>query len=91
MPGTVKVWWHDGATKDVRYNELPVVNEPELGFESVAVGMTAASTGPAHRDTSRWKEVMKCDRSQLSTRDGPDRHRRSDHCDHDALDGRMTP
>ncbi len=50
MPGTVKVWWHDGATKDVRYNELPVVNEPELGFESVAVGPTAASTGPAPED-----------------------------------------
>ena len=50
MPGTVKVWWHDGATKDVRYNELPVVNEPELGFESVAVGLTPASTGPAPED-----------------------------------------
>ncbi len=50
MPGTVKVWWHDGATKDVRYNELPVVNEPELGFESVAVGLTSASTGPAPED-----------------------------------------
>ena len=50
MPGTVKIWWHDGATKDVRYNELPVVNEPELGFESVAVGPTAASTGPAPED-----------------------------------------
>jgi hypothetical protein len=50
MPGTVKVWWHDGATKDVRYNELPVVNEPELGFETVAVGATSASTGPAPED-----------------------------------------
>ncbi len=50
MPGTVKVWWHDGATKDVRYNELPVVNEPELGFESVAVGLTPASTAPAPED-----------------------------------------
>jgi hypothetical protein len=50
MPGTVKVWWHDGATKDVRYNELPVVNEPELGFESVAVGPAPASTGPAPED-----------------------------------------
>ena len=50
MPGTVKVWWHDGATKDVRYNELPVVNEPELGFESVAVGAAPASTGPAPED-----------------------------------------
>ena len=50
MPGTVKVWWHEGATKDVRYNELPVVNEPELGFESVAVGASAVSTGPAPED-----------------------------------------
>jgi hypothetical protein len=50
MPGTVKVWWHDGATKDVRYNELPVVNEPELSYESVAVSATPASTGPAPED-----------------------------------------
>lgn len=50
MPGTVKVWWHDGATKDVRYNELPVVNEPELGFETVAVSPSPASTGPAPED-----------------------------------------
>ena len=50
MPGTVKVWWHDGATKDVRYNELPVVNEPEIGFESIAVSATPASTGPAPED-----------------------------------------
>lgn len=50
MPGTVKVWWHDGATKDVRYNELPVVNEPELGYEPVTVGSTPANTGPAPED-----------------------------------------
>ena len=50
MPGTVKVWWHDGATKDVRYNELPIVNEPELGFDSVAVGATPAGTSPAPED-----------------------------------------
>ena len=50
MTATIKIWWHDGATKDVRYNELPVVNEPELGFESVAVGLTAASSGPAPED-----------------------------------------
>ncbi len=50
MPGTVKLWWHDGATKDVRYNELPVVNEPELGFETVTVGATPAGTGPAPED-----------------------------------------
>lgn len=50
MPGTIKVWWHDGATKDVRYNELPVVNEPELGYETVVVGASPASTGPAPED-----------------------------------------
>ena len=50
MPGTVKIWWHDGATKDVRYNELPVVNEPELGFETVAVGATPANSGAAPED-----------------------------------------
>lgn len=50
MPGTAKIWWHDGATKDVRYNELPVVNEPELGYETVAVSATPANTGPAPED-----------------------------------------
>ena len=50
MTATIKIWWHDGATKDVRYNELPVVNEPELGFESVTVSLTAGSTGPAPED-----------------------------------------
>lgn len=47
MPGTVKIWWHDGATRDVRYNDLPIVNEPELGYETVAVSATPASSGPA--------------------------------------------
>lgn len=51
MPGTVKVWWHDGATRDVRYNELPVVNEPEISYEAVAVSAMPASTGPAPEDT----------------------------------------
>lgn len=50
MPGTVKIWWHDGATRDVRYHELPVVNEPELGFETIAIGATPASSGAAPRD-----------------------------------------
>ena len=52
MPGTLKIWWHDGATKDVRYNELPVVNEPELGFESLVVGPLAVSSGPAPEDAT---------------------------------------
>ena len=50
MPGTVKIWWHDGATRDVRYHELPVVNEPELGYETVSVSATPASSGPAPKD-----------------------------------------
>ena len=50
MAGTVKIWWHDGATRDVRYNDLPVVNEPELGYETVSVGTTPAATGPAPQD-----------------------------------------
>lgn len=52
MPGTVKVWWHDGATKDVRYNDLPVVNEPELGYESLTVAATPVSTGPAPKNAA---------------------------------------
>jgi hypothetical protein len=52
MPGTVKLWWHDGATKDVRYNELPIVNEPELGFESIVVGPSPVETGPAPEDAT---------------------------------------
>lgn len=59
MPGTAKIWWHDGATKDVRYNELPVVNEPELGFETVAVGATPASTGAAPDDAV--VAIVECD------------------------------
>lgn len=52
MPGTVKIWWHDGATKDVRYNTVPVVNEPELGFETVEVTATPTASGPAPRDST---------------------------------------
>lgn len=48
MPGTIKIWWHDGAVKDVRYNELPVVNEPEIGFESITTaGATPVASSPA--------------------------------------------
>ena len=53
MPGTIKIWWHDGAVRDVRYNDLPVVNEPELGFETVALdGTGPASSGPAPIDAA---------------------------------------
>lgn len=50
MPGTVKIWWHDGATRDVRYHELPVVNEPELGYETVAISATPANSAPAPKN-----------------------------------------
>lgn len=50
MPGTVKIWWHDGASKDARYSDLPVVSEPELGFQTLAVGLTAVASGPAPLD-----------------------------------------
>lgn len=52
MAGTVKVWWHDGAKRDVRYHDLPVVNEPELDYETVSVSSTPASTGPAPKNSS---------------------------------------
>ena len=53
MPGTIKIWWHDGAVKDVRYNELPVVNEPELGFETLASdGTGPVASGPAPTDAA---------------------------------------
>ena len=47
MPGTVKIWWHDGAVKDSRYHDIPVVNEPELGFEQVVVSGVPANSGAA--------------------------------------------
>ena len=50
MPGTVKIWWHDGAVRDVRYHDIPVVNEPELGFESIAVGASPVQSGAAPAD-----------------------------------------
>ena len=59
MPGTVKIWWHDGATRDVRYHDLPVVNEPELGFETVSVGAIPQSSGPA--PTNAVVAIIECD------------------------------
>ena len=50
MPGTVKIWWLDGAVVDVRHHDIPVVNEPELGFETVAISGTPANSGPAPAD-----------------------------------------
>ncbi|MEL6477350.1 MAG: hypothetical protein AAFR17_08480 [Pseudomonadota bacterium] len=50
MPGTIKIWWHDGSTRDARYQATPLINEPELGFETVSVTTTPASSGPAPND-----------------------------------------
>lgn len=47
MAGTVKIWWHDGGVRDVRYHDIPVVNEPELGYETVTVGPVPELSGPA--------------------------------------------
>lgn len=52
MPGTVKIWWHDGAAIDSRRNDMPIVNEPELGFETVAVSTSPAASGPAPADAT---------------------------------------
>ena len=52
MPGTVKIWWHDGAAIDSRRNDMPIVNEPELGFETVAVSTLPAASGPAPADAT---------------------------------------
>ncbi len=59
MPGTVKLWWHDGAVRDVRYHDIAVVNEPEIGFEAVAVGPAAALSGPAPATAAI--AVVECD------------------------------
>ena len=52
MPGTVKIWWHDGAVNDIRYHDIPVVAEPEVGFETVMIGPTASASGPAPANTT---------------------------------------
>ncbi|MEM0922880.1 MAG: hypothetical protein AAGI13_07540 [Pseudomonadota bacterium] len=50
MPGTIKIWWHDGSTRDARYQPTPLINEPELDFETVSVNGSPASSGPAPTD-----------------------------------------
>lgn len=47
MPGTIKIWWHDGSTRDARYQSTPLINEPELDFETVSIDTTPASSGAA--------------------------------------------
>lgn len=59
MPGTVKIWWHDGAVRDIRYHDIPVVNEPEIGYETVSIGAVAASSGPAPAQAT--VAVVECD------------------------------
>lgn len=51
MPGTVKIWWHDGAVRDIRHHDIPVVSEPELGFEAIAVSDIPANSGAAPAGT----------------------------------------
>lgn len=52
MPGLVKIWWHDGAVKDIRHHDIPVVNEPELGFDQVAVSDVPAISSAAPSETT---------------------------------------
>lgn len=59
MPGTIKIWWHDGAVKDVRHHDIPVVNEPELSFETVAVDVLPVVSAPAPAGASI--AVVECD------------------------------
>lgn len=59
MPGTLKIWFHDGSTRDARYNPTPLINEPELGFETLAVSAIPATSGPAPADAH--VAVIECD------------------------------
>ncbi|MEM6905913.1 MAG: hypothetical protein AAF568_08475 [Pseudomonadota bacterium] len=47
MPGTLKIWWHDGSTRDARYHPTPLINEPALGFETVSVGTSPSASSAA--------------------------------------------
>jgi len=47
LAGTVKLWWHDGSTLDERSHPTPLINEPERGFETLAVGLTPVASAPA--------------------------------------------
>ncbi|MEM1344126.1 MAG: hypothetical protein AAGI34_06040 [Pseudomonadota bacterium] len=47
MPGTLKLWWHDGSTLDVRAHPTPLINEPERAYETLSLTTTPATTGPA--------------------------------------------
>ncbi|MEM1277931.1 MAG: hypothetical protein AAGH74_15515 [Pseudomonadota bacterium] len=47
MPGTVKIWWHSGALRDEKYNAVPIVEEPEIATETLAVNGAALISAPA--------------------------------------------
>ncbi|MEM8789980.1 MAG: hypothetical protein AAGE80_00080 [Pseudomonadota bacterium] len=48
MPGTVKIWWHSGALRDEKYNAVPIVEEPELATETIALngGVEVSAASP---------------------------------------------
>ena len=52
MPGTVKIWWHRGALRDVNYNSMPVVDEPEISMETVTLSGAVETSGSAPNDAS---------------------------------------
>lgn len=52
MPGTVRIWWHRGALRDMNYNSMPVVDEPEISMETVTLNGSVETTGPAPADAS---------------------------------------
>ncbi|MEM8842068.1 MAG: hypothetical protein AAGD47_09860 [Pseudomonadota bacterium] len=50
MPGTVRIWWHRGVLRDEKYNAVPIVEEPELGVETIALDGTVQNSGAAPAD-----------------------------------------
>lgn len=50
MPGTVKLWWHDGSTLDARHHPTPLINEPERGFQTLSIGAAPVNSQPAPKD-----------------------------------------
>lgn len=52
MAGTVRIWWHQGAQRDQGYNSMPLVREPEISTETVALNGAAEVTGPAPKLSS---------------------------------------
>lgn len=52
MAGTVRIWWHRGALRDMNYNSMPVVDEPEIRTETLILNGTAEETAAAPDDAS---------------------------------------